>query len=190
MPIRAMIVLATLGLAACGGDDELPASKPADPSVDFDIPPPDVNEDWPCPPFGTPTTEADLQDDDGDTLANCQELVVGTDPTTEDSDGDGFGDYDELGVGGLVDPEDTDGDDAIDAIDEDDDGDGVLTELEGPDEDYDADGVANHLDDDDDNDGIPAKFEDYDEDGEIYGDVDDDPYADGISNWLDRKSVV
>jgi hypothetical protein len=186
MPFRALFLLATLGLAACGGDDELPESKPADPSVDFEIPPPNVNEDWPCPPFGTPTTEEDLGDEDGDLLANCQEAAIGTDPASADTDGDGFDDFAELGVGGLLAPEDTDGDDQIDSNDADDDDDRIPTADEGPEPDYDADGIPNHLDEDDDNDEIVSGYEDFDGDGVVFGDdLDDDADGDGLPNWLD-----
>jgi hypothetical protein len=183
MPFRAMFVLATLGLAACSGDEKLEPSKPSDPSVTFDIPPPNVNEDWPCPPFGTPTTEEDLADDDGDLLANCQELTIGTNPDQADTDGDGLDDYEELGDGALIEPLDTDGDDLIDSVDDDDDDDSVPSVEEIPLPDHDADGIPNHLDEDDDNDDIVASFEDADGDGDVNN---DDGDGDGVPNWLDR----
>ena len=68
-------------------------------------------------------------DTDGDGIPDTKEAQLGLDPTKEDSDGDGISDAIEL----ARDPQDTDGDGKIDAIDDDDDGDGVLTSAENPD---------------------------------------------------------
>ncbi|MEZ5452513.1 MAG: OmpA family protein [Thiothrix sp.] len=68
------------------------------------------------------TAEGDI-DSDGDGVPDAKEEMLGTDPTKEDSDSDGISDFIEL----ARDPQDTDSDGKIDAIDDDDDNDGVLT---------------------------------------------------------------
>ena len=84
---------------------------------------------------GTPVTGADLNtsanpiDTDGDGVPDTKEAMLGLDPTKEDSDGDGISDFIEL----ARDPQDTDGDGKMDAIDDDDDNDGILTSAENPD---------------------------------------------------------
>ncbi|WML91302.1 OmpA family protein [Thiothrix lacustris] len=84
---------------------------------------------------GTPVTGADINtstnpiDTDGDGIPDTKEAMLGLDPTKEDSDGDGISDFIEL----ARDPQDTDGDGKIDAIDDDDDNDGILTSAENPD---------------------------------------------------------
>jgi len=114
--------------------------------------------------LGTEPTDADS---DGDTLSDGLEVnVLGTDPLLADSDGDGV--RDDVEVGDPSDPTDTDGNGLIDALDDDDDGDGVLT----VDEDWDnsgsplndhsdSDGVPDYLDDDDDDDGLLTSAEVY-----------------------------
>ncbi len=87
-------------------------------------------------------------DDDGDGLLTRDELKMGTKPLSADSDGDGIGDKEE--VGGNVDqPVDSDGDGIIDANDEDDDNDGILTREE----------PASRLNSDDDGDGLLTSVE-------------------------------
>ena len=123
-------------------------------------------------------------DTDGDGLADESELLIGTDPSNPDSDEDGLADGQEITV--PSDPEDTDDDGLIDALDEDDDGDGLWTfdELDGYDwaesssdespPDTDDDGTPNHLDTDSDDDGTPDSEEGM-------GDQD----CDGIANYID-----
>ncbi len=116
-------------------------------------------------------------DADGDGLTNAQEVGIGTNPFNVDSDGDGL--RDNVEVGDVNDPTDSDGDDVIDALDPDDDDDGLLTKDELADEaaldaPLDDDGISAHLDLDSDGDGIA------DED-EGRGDVD----GDGAPNYLD-----
>jgi cysteine-rich repeat protein len=86
-------------------------------------------------------------DSDGDGLTDLTEEDLGTDPELEDSDGDGVDDL--IEVVDVSDPADTDGDGTIDALDPDDDGDGLDT----IDEDLDGDGDP--TDDDSDGDGVP-----------------------------------
>lgn len=133
-------------------------------------------------------------DTDGDGLKDSEETKLGTDPTKADSDGDGVNDKLEVGSD-LNSPIDTDGDGKIDALDDDDDNDGILTKNENYNNgspisnDTDADGKADYLDTDDDGDGVLTKNENYnggtpendDTDGDgkpDYLDVDDD--ADGV----------
>ena len=71
----------------------------------------------------------DNTDTDGDGIPDAKEASMGLDVNKADSDGDGISDFIEL----ARDPQDTDGDGKIDAIDDDDDGDGVLTAAENPD---------------------------------------------------------
>ncbi|MGH0035504.1 MAG: FG-GAP-like repeat-containing protein [Myxococcota bacterium] len=104
-------------------------------------------------------------DGDGDGLLDEDESALGTDPMDPDSDDDGLTDGFE--VGSLDAPRDTDGDGTLDALDADDDGDGVPTAAE------DANGNGNPADDDADDDGTP----DY---REI--DADDDGLLDGSDN--------
>jgi len=116
-------------------------------------------------------------DADGDGLTNEQEAQLGTDPTSTDSDNDGLSDIDELGDD-LSNPIDHDGDGIIDALDEDDDNDGVPTVEEGT-GDADEDGIPNHHDTDSDNDSIPDAEE---------GDGDAD--CDGIIDRLDPDETA
>jgi len=124
-------------------------------------------------------------DTDGDGLTDEDELDLGTDPDDPDSDGDGVYDGVEVGEGEVA--LDTDGDGTIDALDTDDDDDGILTEDETDDTepgseleaypDTDGDGVPDFRDTDSDDDG----FED-----SVEGDVDSD--ADGIPDYRDLDS--
>ncbi len=130
----------------------------------------------------------DSDDSDLDGLKNDVEKEIGTNPNNHDTDGDGVFDLEE-----VVDPSnpaDTDKDGQIDALDPDDDNDGVPTRQEViiPDDpnksadfkDTDEDGIPDHLDADDDGDGVPT----YDEtDGGK--NIDKDTDGDGIPDYLD-----
>ena len=123
--------------------------------------------------LGTVTVEVldSALDADGDSLLDAQErCLVGTDPEDPDTDGDGLGDAEE--VADVSAPRDTDGDDLIDALDDDDDGDGILTGTERAHaetwgDDVDSDDLANWHDTDSDSDDIPDEDEpdDGDDDG-------------------------
>jgi len=122
-----------------------------------------INDDVELTLFTDPTND----DSDGDTLPDGLEVnVLGTDPLLADTDGDQL--RDDVEVGDPFAPTNTDGDGLIDALDPDDDGDGVST----LDEDWDnsgdprndasdADGVPDYLDDDDDDDGLLTLAETY-----------------------------
>merc|ERR1712083_868249 len=73
---------------------------------------------------------------------------------------------------------DSDGDGLSDAVDDDDDNDGILDDH--------GDGIENDEDDDDDNDGIPDGEEDDDGDG-IENDEDNDDDGDGIEDKYDKS---
>ena len=130
-----------------------------------------------------PASEIDLAsiDTDGDGLSDADEKRVGTNPQKTDTDGDGFPDNEELGAE-LSSPIDTDKDGIIDALDDDDDNDGLSTLLEGKIgtstllKDTDGDGISdakevgNKLDDPDHLEAL-----DTDKDGTIDAlDIDDD----------------
>ncbi|TXH71900.1 MAG: IPTL-CTERM sorting domain-containing protein [Thiothrix sp.] len=115
-------------------------------------------------------------DTDGDGLTDTQEAALGTDPSLVDTDLDGVPDKVEVGTD-LSKPIDTDGDGKIDALDTDDDGDGIPTKGEDKNADgdknpatnptdTDGDGKPNYLDADDDNDGKLTKNEDDNTDGD------------------------
>jgi uncharacterized repeat protein (TIGR01451 family) len=147
-------------------------------------------------------------DADGDGLSNADEARAGTNPNDADSDDDGLGDAVEVGAN-PGDPLDSDGDNIKDALDVDDDNDGILTAdertdsaLPGADDDQDNDGRPNWLDSDADGDGLLDAREgrgdadgdglpnylDLDSDGDGDADADelaDDDDSDGTANFLD-----
>lgn len=97
------------------------------------------------------TNEDPAQDNDKDGILNGDEKRLGTDINNPDSDEDGVPDVVEISQV----PNDTDGDGLIDALDDDDDNDGILTKDESPDPnndgkvadalDADKNGVPNYL---------------------------------------------
>lgn len=118
-------------------------------------------------------------DTDADGLTDTEEQTLGTDPTKADTDGDGISDGTEVGPDAAQ-PINTDDDGLIDALDEDDDNDGVLTVDEiaaataaGLPADLDGDGVSNWLDADANGDGIA--------DSQQTGDANEN----GIPDYLD-----
>ena len=145
----------------------------------------------PCVPDNTalacPTADTDM-----DGLTNAEEALVGTDPSNRDSDGDGV--FDAVEVGGDVNnPVNTDNDALIDALDSDDDGDGILTVLEDlnadldpTNDDSDNDGTPDYLDADDDEDGKPTIDEDINNNGDY---TDDDSDGDGTPDYLDADDL-
>lgn len=125
-------------------------------------------------------------DSDNDGLSNALEKILGTNHLSRDSDNDKVSDAIEIGLDVNA-PQDSDRDGIIDALDNDDDNDGVLTKLEdlnndstAINDDTDGDGVPNYLDANDDGDNLPTKAEGYvlDSDG------------DGILNYLDKNDAV
>ena len=135
---RSLLYLSTLALVtACDVAEEVPTSKSSDQSHEFDIPVPDVSTGWPCHPFmDVETDEKGNLDDDGDGLTNCVEEYWGLNPNDPDTDGDTV--EDRFDLGDIEDPFDTDDDKILDALDDDDDGDGILM----ADEDVDGDGLS------------------------------------------------
>ena len=98
-----------------------------------------------------------------------------------DFDHDGYASIDEdLNKNGDFNDDDTDLDGIKNYLDDDDDGDKLLTRYELA-ADSDGDGIVDYLDPDDDGDGVPTKDEDVDKNG-LYT---DDTDKDGKSNYLD-----
>ncbi|HPQ94322.1 MAG: IPTL-CTERM sorting domain-containing protein [Thiothrix sp.] len=143
--------------------------------------------------YGCPAECFDTsKDSDDDGLTDGEEKALGTDPYDPDSDGDGIPDGTE--IKDAANPVDTDQDGKIDALDSDDDGDGLLTINEdynggsALDDDTDKDGIPDYLDPDDDNDGTPTRQENADpnKDGSPADAVDSD--KDGIPDYLDASN--
>ncbi|MEZ5450183.1 MAG: hypothetical protein R3E89_14850, partial [Thiolinea sp.] len=101
--------------------------------------------------FAPPEPRSDTADIDLDGLPDILEMRLGTDRWLTDTDGDGFSDGEEIGPDPDS-PVDSDGDRRINALDVDDDGDGIPTILEAK-QDSDADGLMDYLDLDADGDG-------------------------------------
>ena len=131
-----------------------------------------------CVPFSLHAKQA-LEDSDGDGLSDQYEAKIGTEIYLADTDGDGIDDGIEVGSN-LDKPLDSDGDKRINALDYDDDNDGLPTILENHSKKYsdiDGDGLTNHLDSDSDNDGIL--------DGVEAGVLKQDENLDGIDDAFD-----
>lgn len=82
--------------------------------------------------YGCPavcSTDTTPKDSDGDGLTDAEEDTLGTDPNNPDTDADGVLDKTEIGSD-TGKPRDTDGDGTIDALDKDDDADGIPTKDE------------------------------------------------------------
>lgn len=134
------------------------------------------------------------KDTDGDGLLDDDETKLGTDPNNPDSDGDSVPDGVEVG-NNLSKPLDTDGDGTIDALDGDDDADGILSYWESYGKpvvstDSDSDGTPDYLDKDDDGDGIPTKDEGADKNADGKPDDARDTDGDSIPDYLDPSTVV
>jgi hypothetical protein len=140
------------------------------------------------------TTKTDplKADTDGDGLTDGIEVNRSkTNPLSIDSDGDGVDDKTEVGATPAK-PTDTDGDGIPDALDTDDDNDGILTKYEDinkdgnpANDDTDKDGIPNYLDTDDDGDGILTKDENPDPNGDHNPADAIDTDMDGIPDYLD-----
>ena len=147
-------------------------------------------------------------DTDGDSLSDIAELyTTKTDPIKLDTEGDGLNDNVEVGTDPTK-PIDTDADGKINAVDTDDDNDGILSSSENyngatpADDDTDKDGKADYLDTDDDGDsklsatefndpnkdGFPEDALDSDGEGKVdYIDAND---ADGLKGDLDKDGLT
>lgn len=118
-------------------------------------------------------------DFDNDGLTDQQEEQLGTERYLADTDGDGINDGIEVGNDPSR-PLNHDNDKRIDALDSDDDNDGLPTIFEQQ-QDSDKDGVPDYLDTDSDNDGIP--------DGEEAGMTLLDSDHDGIDDLIDSDNT-
>jgi outer membrane protein OmpA-like peptidoglycan-associated protein len=146
-----------------------------------------------------PTT-TDFVDQDGDAISDEDERSLGTDPAKKDSDGDGIEDNEELGID-LLNPIDTDNDGIINALDEDDDNDGIPSQLESnfssnplsADSDGDGTNDGDELGDDkenpadSDNDGIIDLIDNIDDNAEQAKDATQEPSTD---DQADAKDAV
>lgn len=110
-----------------------------------------------CLPLSVSAKSVSIEDSDGDGLSDQYEKKIGTEAYLSDTDGDGIDDATEVGEN-LNSPLDTDGDKRINALDFDDDNDGLPSILESK-ADTDNDGLVNYLDPDSDNDGLPDGVE-------------------------------
>jgi hypothetical protein len=135
------------------------------------------------------TTKANLvetQDQDHDGIPDYIEIKIGTNPRDRDSDHDLVPDAIEIGPIPEY-PQDTDHDGIIDALDEDDDNDTILTR----DEDPNRDGTP--VNDDIDNDGVP-NYQDANDDGDMIITKDEgstlDTDGDGVLDYLDKDDGV
>ena len=122
-------------------------------------------------------------DSDNDGLLDSQEKILGTNPLKRDSDGDTVSDAIEIGMD-INNPQDSDHDKIIDALDPDDDNDGILSK----DEDINKDSTA--INDDTDEDGVP-NYLDANDDGDNKLTRDEggtkDSDGDGILDYLDKN---
>ena len=118
-------------------------------------------------------------DSDNDGLTDLEEKQLGTERYLADTDGDGISDGKEVG-NNVSSPRNTDKDKRINALDSDDDNDGLPTIFETA-NDTDNDGIPNYLDSDSDNDGIS--------DGEEAGMTSMDSDNDGIDDQFDSDST-
>lgn len=131
----------------------------------------------------TSLTAKQIQDSDGDGLSDQYEIQIGTEAYLADTDGDGINDGIEVGPN-LQNPLNSDNDKRIDALDYDDDNDGLPTILEyqiGKYADIDNDGLKNHLDNDSDNDGVL--------DGVEAGGLNLDENFDGVDDAFDVEYI-
>lgn len=152
--------------------------------------------------------DCDIQDSDFDGITDTDETFWGTDPFNEDSDSDGIADGFEYV--NLTFPVDSDGDGLINALDDDDDNDGILTYDElfdaaiyGEIYDADSDGLYNWLDTNSDGDLLLDADEygfDLDFDGlpdyidadspEVVVDLDGDGYSENQGDCNDSNSGI
>ncbi len=145
---------------------------------------PTSDEDGDGATFAEESGESDpcIADTDGDSILDGQELGLDTDADGTFDALDTDDDGDGLDTSSEAGQGDTDGDGIPDYVDADDDGDGVSTADELAHGDTDGDGTDNYLDPDDDGDGLQTIFEDLDGDGDWTNDDEDE---DGTATYLD-----
>ena len=129
-------------------------------------------------PDNTPESSTDFIDQDNDAISDEDERSLGTDPANDDSDADGIKDNEEIGDD-IQNPTDSDSDGIINALDDDDDNDTLLTV-------YEKAGSTDPLSADTDGDGLDDALE-------VNGKLGVDPMnpdsdGDGISDGIEIGS--
>ncbi len=189
-------------LDPCTPDSDALVCPTGDPDDDGEPNSTDPDPTDPCDPDPN-NVNCDSGDADGDGLSNSQEATLGTSPDNADSDGDGVCDGTIAVMNTCVAGEDaasgldTDNNMVINALDPDDDGDGISTldedlnnDGDPNNDDTDGDMIPDYLDADDndgpngdlDGDGVSNEDEDLDGDGDYDN---DDTDGDGTPNYLD-----
>jgi len=161
------------------GDRDPTANEGADPNQDGDVADArDSNNDG-TPDYLDPNSNSARLDNDGDGIANGVELTYGLNPNASDTDGDGVDDSKELEMGTKANNKDTDGDTVPDGV-----------ELAQSPADTDGDGTIDALDNDDDNDGLMTADEQPDPngDGDVADAADAD--NNGVADYLQDNVII
>ena len=124
---------------------------------------------------GSSAATDNATDSDHDGIPDSKEIALGLNPNNADTDGDGVDDGKEIALGLKANQEDTDGDGISDAI-----------ELAQQPQDTDGDGKINALDNDDDNDGVLTAAEHPDPNGDGNVDDATDANSNKIADYLEK----
>ena len=124
---------------------------------------------------GNSSSTDDTKDSDNDGIPDLKEIELGLNPNNADTDGDGVADGNEVALGLKDNQEDTDGDGISDAI-----------ELAQSSQDTDGDGKINALDNDDDGDGVLTADERPDPNGDGNVDDATDSNGNKIADYLEK----
>ena len=124
---------------------------------------------------GNSSSTDDTKDSDNDGIPDLKEIELGLNPNNADTDGDGVADGKEVALGLKANQEDTDGDGISDAI-----------ELAQSSQDTDGDGKINALDNDDDGDGVLTADERPDPNGDGNVDDATDSNGNKIADYLEK----
>ncbi len=125
---------------------------------------------------GNSSSTDDTKDSDNDGIPDLKEIELGLNPNNADTDGDGVADGKEVALGLKANQEDTDGDGISDAI-----------ELAQSSQDTDGDGKINALDNDDDGDGVLTADERPDPNGDGNVDDATDSNGNKIADYLEKS---
>ena len=124
---------------------------------------------------GNSSSTDSTKDSDNDGIPDLKEVELGLNPNNADTDGDGVADGKEIALGLKANQEDTDSDGISDAI-----------ELAQSSQDTDGDGKINALDNDDDGDGVLTADERPDPNGDGNVDDATDSNANKIADFLEK----